>query len=281
MSAAALAGLMAGGMYGRTAKPMLRARRGRRSTFASRRKAMAYRPRMRRMTKRQWQARARRRVAQPKNYSTSKTNETVLPAQSTILLQRIDPRPLIAISRGTEINQRLRDTVFISGIKLDLTFRNLEGDRIFINWAVIHPKQDQLIGTGQTDFFRDYNDSRTWDAGSAAKTGLSWSVAAINTDEYIVLKRGKFMLIPNSTVTAGLNQAVAYNSKDVQKSISCYVKLGRNFTFQDTPTDAVNDQVYFVCWAANPDGPAGNNIGENGFQYRLRSIVYFREPKTA
>lgn len=276
---AAALGALVGAMMPTKRAYARRRLRGRAMSTRTRRAALRYRPRGRRMSKRQWQAKARRSVAHPKNYSTSKTTESVLPDLTSSLLQRLRPTALITINRGNEINERQRDTVFISGIRLDLNFRNLEEDRVFINWAVVHPKQDQLIGQTQTDFFRDYTSSRTWDAGSAAKTGLSWSNAAINTDEYVILKRGKFLLIPNPTAT--VNQAVGYNSKDIQKELTCYVKIGRNFTFQDTPSTAPNDQIYFVCWGANPDQNAGNNVGVNGFTYRIRSIVYFREPKTA
>lgn len=260
-----------------------------------RRKAMAYRRPMRRMTRRRWQARARRNVAHPKNFSTSKTTESILPGATagdsagflTAGQQRLINFPgLIKINRGTEINQRLRDTVFISGVKIDANFKNLSGDRVFVNWAVIHPKQDQLVTQTQTDFFRDYTDSRTWDAGSNQKTGLSWSNAKINTDEYIILKRGKFMLCP-SGVTGGnageqgsIEKAVSFNSKDNQKSISHWVKIGRNFTFQDTPTTAPNDQLYFVFWVADESKGAGNNT-TGSTEVRLRCVIYFREPRTA
>ncbi len=279
---AALAGLAAGGIYGRKPRSRLRGSR-KRVTWATRRNAMRYRPRGRRMSRRRWQARARSRVAHPKNFSTSKTTESVLPNQVSHSQQRLIVSPgLINIQPGTGINQRLRDTVFIAGVKVDAEFKNESTDRVFVNWAIVHPKQDQELSQTQTDFFRDYTDSRTWDAGTSSKTGLTWSRAQINTDEYIILKRGKFMLIPNSDSETGgeISKTVSYNSKDNQKSISHYCRVGRNFTFQDTPTTAPNDQLFFVHWVADPSKAAGNNV-IGTFRMRIRAIVYFREPKTA
>ena len=271
----ALAGFAAGGK--RRSKSGLRGTMRGRSRKASY-MASRYRPRSRRMSKRKWQAKARRQVAVPRNYSTSKTTESVNPTNSNILLQKLDVRQLITIGKGTNINQRLRDTCVISGIKLNLSFQNLEDERLFINWAVIHPKQGQVIDPNQPDFFRDYTDARAWDANSGAKTGLSWTVAQINADDYVVLKKGKFMLVP-STGTS-VNPAVSFNSKDSEKSIQCWLKLGRSFTFTQDAVPVPNDPLYFVCWAASPNGDPGTNVGVSGFNYRLRSIVYFREPKS-
>jgi len=271
----ALAGMMAGSK--RSSKGRLRGTmrgRSRRSSYM----ASRYRPRSRRMSKRKWQAKARRQVAVPRNYSTSKTTESVNPTNSNILLQKLDVRQLITIEKGAGINQRTRDTCVISGIKLNLAFQNLEDTRLFINWAVIHPKQGQVIDPNQGEFFRDYTDVRAWDANSGAKTGLSWTVAQINADDYVILKKGKFMLIPATSTS--VNPAVAFNSKDAEKSISCWCKLGRSFTFTNDAVPVPNDPIYFVCWAASPNGATGTNVGVNGFNYRLRSIVYFREPRT-
>jgi len=271
----ALAGFAAGGK--RRSKSGLRGTmrgRSRRAGYM----ASRYRPKSRRMSKRKWQAKARRQVAVPRNYSTSKTTESVNPTNSNILLQKLDTRSLITIGKGAGINERTRDVCIISGIKLNASFQNLEAERIFINWAVIHPKQGQVVDPNQGEFFRDYTDVRAWDANSGAKTGLSWSVAQINADDYVILKKGKFMLVP--ATTTAVNPAVAFNSKDSEKSIQCWCKLGRSFTFTNDAVPVPNDPIYFVCWASSPNGDPGTNIGVNGFNYRLRSIVYFREPKT-
>lgn len=246
----------------------------------ARRSAMRYRPRTRKLSRRGWQARARRQVAAPRNYSTAKTQETVFPTGSDLLQQRLAVVPLLnGIDKGTEINERMRDTIVVSGIKMDMCIQNRDKERVFVNWAVIHPKQAQTITPTQDDFFRDYTSARAWNAGSAAKTGLSWSVAQINTDDYVILKRGKFLLAPGAPDGTPQNQGV-YNLKDCEKSISHWIKLGRQFTFTDEVVPVVHDPLYFVMWTASAIAPAGNNVGDNGVRYKLRAITYFREPKT-
>lgn len=233
----------------------------------------------RRYSKRaRWQVRARRQVGNPKNYSTSKTTESVLPGLVTTLATKtISPRQLILIS-GTSSNSisgRQRDMCVISGIKIDLTFKNLLTVRQYVNWAVIHPKQGQTVTQTQTDFFRDYTSERAFNADAVTvKTGLTYSVAQINTDEYVVMKRGKFMLTPfGNEAQNGL-----YNYAGNTKEKSIYCKLGRSFYFDDGSASP-QDQVWFVCWGANPD--EGVTTTPSALSYRLRSVVYWREPRGA
>jgi len=238
-----------------------------------------YRPRVMRYNtyKGNWKTRARRRVALPRNFASSKTVETVLPNNRDTARQIINPQALIFINTGSGIENRERDQVYISGIKLNAHFSNNTGERVWVNWAVIYPKRDRVISNQQADFFRDYTDERAWNANNATKQGLSWANAEINPDEFVILNRGKFLLAPgNQTGTGGI-----YNKNDCLNDIERYIKLGRTFTF-DGPIEAVDQQIYFVTWVANSTEGAGFNIGvANSMSWKLRAIVYFREPKTA
>ena len=250
----------------------------------ARRAATRFRPRARRrLTKRQWQARARREVANPRNFSTSKTTESVLPGGNgffnLVLQQRVKVVPLITINRGTDINQRLRDACILSGVKIDATFLNRESYRLFLNWAVIHPKTDENVTETEADFFRDYTNERSWNAGDAGKTGLSWNNASINTDKFTVLKRGKFLLAPGSQ-TGAVTQGF-YNLKDCEKDVSIWTKISRTITFKDiSGGQAPIEQLYFVFWSANSGAAAGNNIGDVGMGVRVKAVCYFREPRS-
>lgn len=238
-----------------------------------------YRPRVMRYNnyKGNWKSRARRRVALPRNFASSKTTETVLPNNRDSARQIINPQALIFITTGSGIENRERDQVYISGIKLNATFANNTGERMWVNWAVIYPKRDRVISNQQADFFRDYTDERAWNANSAIKQGLTWANAEINPDEFVILNRGKFLLAPGIATPNGR----IYNKNDCRNDIERYIKLGRTFTF-DGPIEAVDQQIYFVCWSALANEAAGFNVGSGtSMQWKLRAIVYFREPKTA
>lgn len=274
----ALAGWAAAGK--RSGKPRLRKSAAARSTLRRAGLMAARRTRGRRnLSKKAWQAKARRQVGVPRNYATSKTEKTVFPGDGTLVLRNaMSATPLLnGINKGTGINQRMRDTIVISGVKMDVAFQNLDKNRLMVNWAVVHPKQTQTITNAQKGFFRDYTDSRSWDANSATKTGLSWSMANINTDDYVILKRGKFLLTPG---TVDATTPGTWNSKDSEKEMSHYLKLGRSFTYDTTSaTPVIDDPLYFVTWCSWPSSPAGNNMGE-GMRYKLKAVVYFRDPKT-
>lgn len=229
--------------------------------------------------KTRWQSKARRQVGAPKNYSSTKTTESVVPGTVTQTPTKfVSGRPLILINSTTinNVNSRQRYMCNISGIKLDATFQNLLPVRVYINWAVVHGKQGQVVNDTTPDFFRDYTTVRAFDANATAtKTGLTYSVAQINTDEFVVLKRGKFLLAPG--IGGSTQQQGVFNYGAGSKEISHYLKLGRAFYFDDGG-DVPQDQIYFVCWCSNPTEALGTT--NDAYNYRLRSIIYWREPKS-
>ena len=260
-----------------------------RSNMGALRRMQRMRPK--RASRRNWKARARRQVGNPRNFSTAKTTESVNPGTTSIgpgqgdflgpralTTKTIASSPLIII-QGTSVNNinaRQRDMCVVSGVKINASFKNETGVRLYVNWAVVHGKQGQNISAATTDFFRDYNQNRTFDASHNGKTGLTSSVAQINTDEFVVMARGKFMLTPVQTASAAIG---AYNYGGQTKEKSLYVKLGRSFYFDDS-ADEPQDQIYFVVWAADPlQAVAVSTDGALG--YKLRSITYWREPRGA
>jgi len=255
--------------YRRSKMPMRRRmmRRGR--------KRRTYRRRY--SKKSRWQAKARRMVGNPRNYSVSKTTESVTPGTSVNNPRNaVSATALISIggTSNNSINDRQRDTCVVSGIMLHIAFKNDHTTRLWINWAVVHPKQGQAPGPSATDLFRDYTNQRAFDATSINKTGLTWSVAQINTDEYVVMKRGKFMLTPVQTATAATQ---SFNYGAPVKDVQCYIKVGRQFYFDDGESTP-QDQIYLLVWCSDSNEQAGNALG-TGISYRRRAVVYFREPR--
>ena len=296
LSAAALGALVGAAMPTKRRKYALRgtSRKAGYSSLAMMRRRQRSRGRYRKLSRRQWQAKARRQVGNPKNFSTAKTTESVNPGAPTtgavglgegnfsgdnaVATKTIASVPLIVIS-GTSvssIDRRNRDMCVVSGVKIDATFSNTnQFRRIYVNWAIVHGKQGQIISPATTDFFRSYQGERAFNAAHNDFTGLTSSVAQINTDEFVVLKRGKFMLTPNGA--AGDTQDFNYGGVSKEKSI--WLKLGRSFYF-DSGSSQPQDQIYFVCWPAIPEQPA-SQVTAKILEFRLRSITYWREPRAA
>jgi len=226
------------------------------------------------MTKRRAKAVARRDFALPRNYATAKTTVSKAAAILNKGNQFLNATTCISITRGTAIDQRLRDSVVVSGVRIQFAARNLNKYNLFLNWAVISSKGEEAVSSSTNDFFRDYNDDRSWNSGSAAKTGQEWSNAAINLDKYRVHRRGKFLLGKEPGGTA----VESTENKESMKEMDIYIKLGRTVTFDDGGTIPF-EQLYFVFWGASPLDMAGNNTGA-GFTETTKIIVYFREPKS-
>lgn len=297
LSAAALGALVGAAMPTKGRKYALRgtSRKAGYSRLAMMRRRQRSRGRYRKLSRRQWQARARRQVGNPKNFSTAKTTECVNPGAPTtgavglgegnftganaVATKTIASVPLIVISgtSSSAIDGRSRDMCVISGIKIDATFESKSADRIYVNWAIVHGKQGQVISPATTDFFRSYQNERAFNAAHNGFTGLTSSVAQINTDEFVVLKRGKFMLTPGVVATAAAGHYYNYGASTKEKSM--WLKLGRSFYF-DSGSSQPQDQIYFVCWPAIPGQPA-SEVTTGILEFRLRSITYWREPRAA
>lgn len=246
-----------------------------------RRVALRTRGRSRRLTKRQWKARARKHVGLPKNYSSSKTSETVIPTQFSVNQHFVNAQQLLAIGPGQAINARERDQIYLGGISLKFWVQNINANSPnIVNWAVVSARANiagTAIDSTTPDLFRSYSDERAWNANDAGFTGLSWANAAINTDRYVVHARGKMTLTPNIS-TATTNPPAQFNYGANQKHRSVWVPIRRSITYDDGAGN-VEDPIHFVIWCSYPGDNAKFNTGQ-GIVYRLRAVCYFREPKT-
>lgn len=219
-----------------------------------------------------WQSKARMTVGNARNYSTAKTNVGYTANNQTKFNQSLNVASCIRVSKGTAINNRARDTAVVSGVRIQFAVGNLNAYDCFLNWAVVHPKDEQTITASQADFFRDYGASRAWNANSNAKTGLEWTQAALNTDKLDVLRRGKFMLGGlDSTSGASISPI-----KPADKEMDIYVKLGRQCTWDGDAAEPF-ENVYFVFWLAGPLQLPGTASGD-GFTEFTKITTYFREP---
>lgn len=267
--------LLGGAGLGSLTRP--RARRVVASRGGYRRIATRYRRRGRKMSKRQWQAKARRQVGAPRNYSSAKTAIGYQATNLTKLNQQLHVATCIRIGKGTEINERLRDTCVVSGCRIQFNVRNQNGFACYVNWAVIHPKQVATPNSTTADFFRAYGSERSWAANAANKNGQEWCNAAINSDDYAVLRRGKYLLAPIPNSVGILSNT---NVKDNEKCLDIYVKLGRSVYFPtDDAAQEPYEQLYFVWWMAGP--LQANGLGTaDGMLENTKIITYFREPKS-
>lgn len=172
------------------------------------------------------------------------------------------------------IDSRQRDIVNCRGVKIMLEVRNNNDDPIYLNCAVIGPKQQGVVD--DTNFFRDYSASRTVDFGHASLAGMDYQRLPINTDKYSVLWRKRYRMRghdlenePGNILNSG-----GVNYLNIQK----YIKLNKQVRY-DGSNVACLTPVFFVMWATEmfTTAPTPNTVGL--VAYSIRTTIYFKEPK--
>jgi len=190
-----------------------------------------------------------------------------------------DTRTLYSVSvcripQGTEIDERLRRHINVRGFKMCWEVVNLTAIPVYLNVAVICPKQTTNDGIEETDFFRDQTSNRSQNF-STSLTALEFHCLPINTDDYTVLKHKRYRLAPNGTSTAfNPNAGASY------KNIDWYVKLNRQVRYTGTESNKPTDgDVYVVYWCDRFGSASGSTAQSNTLQIYQRYLTYFREPK--
>jgi len=215
-----------------------------------------------------------RMIGMPNNSTTSKSaivnNETQVTRQSRT--QYI--LDLTSLAQGPALNQRLRQHVKMTGWKICMEVRCTLNTPIYLNCAVLSPKQTGNDSIDPTGFFRNNSDARSMDF-SINRTGLEMHCAPINSDDYTILKHKRYVL---NTV----NQPTSSWSKQSGSSwinIDWWVPLRRQVRYlsgeSSTPTDG---RVFHVFWFdvwGNPAGTAAANVAA----VSTKVLSYYREPR--
>jgi len=182
--------------------------------------------------------------------------------------------PLISVNdtATNEIDKRQRDMVYVPGSKICYEFINNLAttgslDTLVVNFAIVK-RRCGTTAPNATDFFRSSEATRSVDFGTALSS-LEFNCLPINTDEYIVLMRKKFMLL-----TKNVN-----NGSKFQKYINRWVKLAKQYRFKGTDDTPVCGTPYVVYWVSKMEDSTGTGVEVDQVQLTRRIVTYFREPK--
>lgn len=248
---------------------------------------LKYRRRYRRRSA--WKAAARREVGNRANMNNCKRSVNNLIANDLGKATRtIHQFPLIKIAKGTQIDQRLRQIVNMRGFKIELNMINVTQNLLICNWAVVHPKTTgiKVDEAGQTfptqELFRGYNQSRSQNP-TTTLAGVQWCNAKINTDQFAVLKRGRFILNPgrDAPVDPGTGEIIYFPEKGSNLRMKqLWVPLRRQCAWDtNISNDYPVDQVFFVYWLDAPMSPTGKLPQPDAVAIETRVIQYFRETR--
>lgn len=182
---------------------------------------------------------------------------------------------LIDITRNTttseEINNRERDTIVITGIKLCIEIKNLDSFPQWFNVALLTPK-DETAGITATGFFRSHGVDRDQNF-TTSLPGFQMHCLPVNTDHYVVLRHKRFRLGPAAAFSSGATVS-SYTMLDI------WLPLKRQIRY-DGPlsSDLAKGQVYLVWWASGVSDPSGTAVSVDSYQFAHRAIVYFKNPR--
>jgi len=203
---------------------------------------------------------------------------TILNDQSNFASRGLFTTNLVEIPQTTTnaINQRQRNIVNISGFKICLEVRNNTESPLVWNWAIISPRDS--VGITLSDFFRGNGTTRGVDF-SDALSSCDINHRAINSDNFYILKRGKFTLVQvgtGSNPTTGFTTRTGFNYIQTQR----YFKLNRQIRYDGPNGNNVETKsVFFVHWADNILVPEGTAAVADAYTLRQHLVTYFREPK--
>jgi len=182
---------------------------------------------------------------------------------------------LIEVDFGDNINQRQRNIINVSGLKICCELKNLTNDPLYVNFAILSPKAgvDPSQDIDTTDFFRasDSND-RSKDF-STQLTSTEMHCLPINADKYTVLKHQRTTLV--AAATGG--DTVSLTGKSYM-NLDWWIPMKRQFRFDGTVGTPDNGQVYFVYWFDRYMTTTLVAETVNGVKFSNKTIMYYHEP---
>lgn len=183
---------------------------------------------------------------------------------------------LIAKAGATnDINTRQRQIIHVSGFSIKGFMSNNSARHVFLNVAVLSPRNNNATTVAADGFFRDYNASRDINF-STGLSGLRMHVLPISTDKFRILAHKRLRVGP--AAPDGSTAPIVYN---VSPGNSCYwdmyVPLKRNLTYNDDTDTNCESKVFFVLWFS--DGTASNTDPTvlNQMTGSIHAVTYYSE----
>lgn len=213
----------------------------------------------------------RRRVGEPVGKSTAKKVSSNF--EYDLSTRTLYDEPLLNLSKGTNIDDRLRDAVNFRGIKICMSLVNktstTNGQHLYFNYAIVSPKADgdkAIVTT--TEFFRGAGTARGADF-TTTLNALEFRCLPINTDKWNVHKHRRLSLAPYSS-----------NEGRNTRTMEWYHKIGRQIRYDDAGAQTpIGKQLFLVYWCDYQDNNSGTVVQTNVADLQMRFVKYFREPR--
>ncbi|AKV62255.1 putative capsid protein [Aiptasia sp. sea anemone associated circular virus] len=173
-------------------------------------------------------------------------------------------------------NNRRRQIVNLRGVKLCLEFRNQLARPLYLNVAVLGQKtQNQDLPPSVLGFFRGFDQNSRSEDFTTARSANELHCLPINPDKFTVLRHKRYRLIPNSDAGTVYND----HSGHSYMNMDWWLKVKRQIRYTDGG-DIDSGSLWLCHWCDEIFAGTFAPVQPDAYAYTIRSICYFKEPKT-
>lgn len=182
-------------------------------------------------------------------------------------------KDLTQIAQGDEVNDRLRQIIFVKGIKLNFFWSNSLQVPQFVNWAILQERYSTApVSTVNVnlDFYRGSQTQRAVNFDNVS-TAAHKHTYQINTDKYIIHGQGRFQAasIENLAYENGNNSSY--------RNIEQYIPINTRVNYESTSAASGTNPIFFVTWCT-PFNNTSAAVQLSTCQSSLHTVVYYMEP---
>jgi len=168
-------------------------------------------------------------------------------------------KDLTQIAQGDEVNDRLRQIIFVKGIKLNFFWSNSLQVPQFVNWAILQERYSTApVSTVNVNLYKS-QDSQTQ--------------RAVNFDNVSTAahKQGRFQAasIENLAYENGNNSSY--------RNIEQYIPINTRVNYESTSAASGTNPIFFVTWCT-PFNNTSAAVQLSTCQSSLHTVVYYMEP---
>lgn len=228
-----------------------------------------------------YKAKARMQTGETPGTDLSKTTQfrtDGATAYGTNILQSQNAIEIYRQSGSFALGTRLRDIVYLGGIKLCMNINNIlvggAATPLYVNVALVSGKNRGQIDN--TDFFRCYNGTaRQMDFTDATLSAYDRHCLPINTDELVVHFHDRKLLTFDTSTASGPHQV------GKRWTIEKFIPIKRQIRFEgDSSTSETPFKLVWWCGkegATIAQSTAATSTG-NAMTAEIRMVYYFKEP---
>lgn len=176
------------------------------------------------------------------------------------------------IVKGSNIDQRERDTINLRGFKMYFEFTNRFNQPLYCHVAVLVPKNGSTVST--QDFFRAHTTSRAEDFNQG-RDSIEMREFPINTDKNIILMHHRFKLNPK---TGDVGQAFNTDGPPNWYKFNRWLTVKRQVRYDGQSNTDNLSNAFLVYWADRFSQAPGSTGVANHFNMAHRITAYFKEP---